>query len=286
MLFHICVRGNGGQSIFLDNEDILHAIDLLAVFSHYYGVKIIAYQFISNHYHLILECDNPAPFMQGFRISYTKYFNKKYNSFGSVGRIHYTCGIINDTYKLEEKIIYVLRNTAKHHIEMHPYCDSFNSSHYYFIEERKFGKSLHLIPAGPEYELEYSSKYIPEHYYLEGNGHIYPGSFIESKIVEDLFKTYGNYIRKISMPSSKEIEENNGKPPVPRKVIVNDLSLSEMVLKKISPRTITSLTDKEITTLSLYYYKNYRVSVKQLSRVFRVPETTLRRRIFKLPRHL
>ncbi|HRW95085.1 MAG TPA: helix-turn-helix domain-containing protein [Bacteroidales bacterium] len=285
MLFHICVRGNGGQSIFLENEDILHAIDLLAVFSHYYGVKVIAYQFLSNHYHIIIECEDPAPFMQGFRISYTKYFNNKYNSFGSVGRIHYTCGIIDDINKLEEKIIYVIRNTARHGIEMHPYCDSYNSSRYYFIEESKFGKSLYLIPAGPECELEYSSKYIPEHYLLQGNGHIYPRSFLDYKVVEDVFKTYANYMRKISIPCSKEIEENDGMPPAPHKVKVNDLTLSEMILKKIYPRTLTSLTDKEITALSLYYYKKQGVSVKQLSRVFGVPETTLRRRIFKLPRH-
>ena len=285
MLFHICVRGNGGQSIFQENEDILHAIDLLAVFSHYYGVKVIAYQFISNHYHIIVECEDPAPFMQGFRISYTKYYNKKYNSFGSVGRVHYTCGVIDDISKLEGKIIYVLRNTARHGIEMHPYCDLYNSSHYYFIEESKFGKSPYLIPAGPECELEYSSKYIPEHYLLQGNGHIYPRSFLDYKVVEGVFKTYANYIQKISAPSNKEIEENHGIPPEPHKVTVNDLTLSEMIIKRIHPRTITALSDKEITTLSLYYNKKHRVSVKQLSRVFGVPETTLRRRIFKLPRH-
>ena len=95
MWYHISVQGNGQFNIFQNNNEVLHAIDLLAVYSHKYEVDVLAYQFLSNHYHLILKCQSPAAFMHAYRISFTRYVNYKNCSIGSIGRIHYSRGIIN-----------------------------------------------------------------------------------------------------------------------------------------------------------------------------------------------
>lgn len=134
MWYHISVQGNKGQSMFWTNKEILHAIDLLGVYSHLHKVDVLAYQFLSNHYHLIVACDKPTDFMHGFRISYSQYFNNKYNTSGSVGKHHYSCGVISNRTKLEDRLIYVLRNSVKHGIEEHPYCDPYNSAQYYFLK--------------------------------------------------------------------------------------------------------------------------------------------------------
>jgi REP element-mobilizing transposase RayT len=285
MWFHISVQGNGGQSLFLRNRDILHAIDLLGVFSRYHNVEIIAYNILSNHLHLILECLSPTKFVWGFRISYSKYYNNVYNSFGAIGRSRFTQGKIYDEQKLEEKITYVIRNATRHKVSEHPYCDSFSSVQYYFMEERSTRINKNLTPAGKKCELSYSSQYIPEDYLLDSAGHIYPPSFLQYKTVEKLFKSYSNFIQKISNPTSQEIEENSKIIRIPSIVKINDLVLSEMILEKIKPKTLISLSYREKMQLSVHFKKEYPISVRQLSRVFSIPESTMRRRISEILRH-
>lgn len=148
MWYHISVQGNGSQIIFWDTEDILHAIDLLAVYSHLHKVDVLAYQFLSNHYHLIVKCENPSGFMQGYRVSYSKYFNYKYCSSGAVGRLRFSRGKIIDHGKLEDRLIYVLRNSVHHKIFEHPYRDSYNSAQFYFFRERNINEPENLHLAG------------------------------------------------------------------------------------------------------------------------------------------
>ncbi|MDD3549863.1 MAG: hypothetical protein PHW88_05335 [Bacteroidales bacterium] len=284
MWFHISVQGNGGQSIFHRQKDILHAIDLLGVFSHYHQVKVVAYQILSNHYHVILECLNPRNFIWGYRISYSRYYNSEYNSFGAVGRFKYSCGEIHDYDKLEKKLIYVFRNSTKHGVKQHPYSDPYNSAQYYFFKERNLSEPKGLKPAGCACELEHSTLFIPEHYLLDSKGHIYPRSFLKYDTVENVFKTYSNFIQKISNPTQQEIEENNGIVPKPKNVKTNDLALSEIILETIYPRSIISLTDTEKVLLCLKLKDNYPVSIRQFSRVLSIPESTLRWKISEILR--
>jgi len=277
MWYHISVQGNKGQSMFWTNKEILHAIDLLGVYSHLHKVDVLAYQFLSNHYHLIVACDKPTDFMRGFRISYSKYFNYKYNTSGSVGKHQYSCGVISNRTKLEDRLIYVLRNSVKHGIEEHPYCDPYNSAQYYFFKERNMYEPEKLRIAGKKYTLNNSNYYIPEHFLLDPGGHIYPRSFLNYKAVENVFKSYSNYLQKISTPTENEVIANNGKPPTPKKIKINDLLLSEKIVGLIKPRTILSLDIDEVVSLCRKFISNHSVSVRQLSRVFGIPETSLRR---------
>lgn len=277
MWYHISVQGNKGQSMFWTNKEILHAIDLLGVYSHLHKVDVLAYQFLSNHYHLIVACDKPTDFMHGFRISYSKYFNNKYNTSGSVGKHHYSCGVISNRTKLEDRLIYVLRNSVKHGIEEHPYCDPYNSAQYYFLKERNMYEPEKLRIAGKKYTLNNSNYYIPEHFLLDSGGHIYPRSFLNYKAVENVFKLYSNFLQKISTPTENEVIANNGKPPTPKKIKINDLLLSEKIVELIKPRTILSLDIDEVVSLCRKFTKSRSVSVRQLSRVFGIPETSLRR---------
>ncbi len=263
--------------MFWTNKEILHAIDLLGVYSHLHKVSVLAYQFLSNHYHLIVACEKPTDFMRGFRISYSQYFNSKYNTSGSVGKHHYSCGTISNYTKLEDRLIYVLRNSVKHGIEEHPYCDPYNSAQFYFFKERNMYDPEKLKLAGRKCRLNNSNYYIPEHFLLDSKGHIYPRSFLDFRIVENILKPYSNYLQKISSPSEKEIIANNGKHPTPIKIKMNDLLLSEKVVELIKPRTILSLNNDEVVSLCRRFRKSRSVSVRQLSRVFGIPETSLRR---------
>ena len=139
-----------------------------------------------------------------------------------------------------------------------------------------------LKPVGPGCKLSHSEKIIPEHYLLDANGNIYPRSFLTISSIEKVFGTYGNFMRLITYPSQKESDEqqkNNGilnSEDGPNFVKVTDLQLSELILKQIRPKQFSSLSDIEIVSIAILCKKKYPVSVRQLSRVFGIPESTLR----------
>ncbi|MFY9364163.1 MAG: hypothetical protein WAP18_03575 [Bacteroidales bacterium] len=180
---------------------------------------------------------------------------------------------------MEDRLIYVLRNSVKHQIVEHSYVDPHNSSKYYFLKERGAVEPINLTPAGEKRLLSNSKKFIPSSFLLEDNGHIYPRSFLKYKEVEKVFKNYPNFIHKISTPTEQEIEDNNGIPPIPRTVQYNDLQISEKVLKYIYPRSINSLSADEVLNICIKLRAKKMASIRQMSRIFSIPEATLRRRL-------
>lgn len=279
MWYHISVQGNGKYNIFQNTSEVLHAIDLLAVCSHQYDVDVLAYQFLSNHYHLILKCKSPAAFMQAYRISFTRYSNYKNCSVGAIGRTRYSRGVITHRNKLEDRLIYVLRNSVKHKVVEHSYIDPHNSTKYYFQEERGVTGSSNLTQAGEKRYLNNSKYYIPSSYLLDENGHIYPRSFLKYREVEKIFKNYPNFIHKISYPTAQEIEDNNGIVPIPFTMKYNDLQISEKVLNYIHPRPLNSLSLDEVLHICTKLRSKNMASIKQMSRIFSIPETSLRRKM-------
>lgn len=283
-LWHVCVQGNGGQSMFLDKRDVLHFIDILGVYSLFYGVKIWAYNILSNHFHLILECENPQWFIHALRISYSKYYQTVHNTIGSVGRNGYSVGLLNNREKLLEKIIYVLRNSVKHKVYPHSYVDPYNSAKYYFLSNQE-DSIVTLFPAGPGRKLSYSRKTIPEHYLIEANGHIYPRSFLNFRCIEKVFVSIDNFMKQITYPTLKEYEEQKMKRDISYSedeihfTKMTDLQLSEIILKKIRPKQFSSLSEVEIVSLAVFCKRKYPISIRQLSRVFGIPESTLRWRM-------
>lgn len=275
LYFHICVRGNAYQSMFLENHDIYHAIDLLGIFALEYNVVVIAYDFLSNHFHLIVKAKDPTPFMHAFRISYSRYFNFKYKSIGCVGNRSFVCVIITSNEQLVKKLIYVLRNSTRHGSEEHPYSDPFNSAKYYFQKERGVDFSKGYYPVEKGYILSYTSKIVPADFMINKFGHIYPPCFLDVSEAELWLGSYREAMEKLSTPTEQEELENDSKNSC--RYPYKDITISEIILKMIAPKTIQQLTDNEKLQIAFKIKRKYKVAVRQLSRILGIPESSLRR---------
>ncbi|MDD3523062.1 MAG: hypothetical protein PHE07_08160 [Bacteroidales bacterium] len=281
---HICIRGNAHQSLFLEKSDIFHAIDLLAIFAAKYNVEILVYCFLSNHLHLIIRVDDTARFIKAWRVSYTHYYNFKYKTEGSVGGRGYVSGIIKDENQLVEKLIYVLRNSTRHGTAKHPYGDPFNSAKYYYQKDRGVDYGKECQPVKKNATLRFSREIIPDHYYIDQNRHIYPGCFLKTKKIEKYLGPYDQAMMKLSNPTEKE---KNEKPALNNssKLKHSDLYISQLISKHISPKTIPQLTLYEKRQQAVNIRQTIDVSIKQLSRVLNVPETSLRRWNLSAPKN-
>ena len=83
-LYHITSRGNERRNIFENNSDREFFIKTLRESLSIYNVILYSYVLMSNHFHFLLETPlaNLSEFMRQFNITYTYYYNRRYNRVG------------------------------------------------------------------------------------------------------------------------------------------------------------------------------------------------------------
>jgi putative transposase len=83
-LYHILVRGNQRQDIFLEDQDRREYLKRLERYKKEQDFFLYAYVLMKNHIHLLIgtPAANLSKIMQGINLTYTQYFNKKYGTVG------------------------------------------------------------------------------------------------------------------------------------------------------------------------------------------------------------
>jgi putative transposase len=103
-LYHVMARGIDRRTIFMDDRDRWHFVDLLAVLPERFRVVVHAYVCMDSHYHLILQTPdaNLSQAMHWFNVSYSAWFNARHNRVGPLfqGRFK-SVGIENMSWAYE-----------------------------------------------------------------------------------------------------------------------------------------------------------------------------------------
>ena len=146
--FHVMVRGNNRQNIFLDDEDRQRFLDTMRRFSPETGVGILAWCLMSNHVHLLLKAEGmPDLFMKKLGCSYVPYFNRKYGKVGHLFQDRYKCETVRDDKYMLAVIRYIHMNPEKANIcRMSEY--KWSSYREYLEKSKKPGNDLILEMLG------------------------------------------------------------------------------------------------------------------------------------------
>ena len=85
-LYHVTVRGNARQDIFLDDEDRRRFSGVLERVVSRFHLVLHAYCLMSNHFHLLVETPeaNLSSAMRQLNGVYTQAFNRRHNRVGHV----------------------------------------------------------------------------------------------------------------------------------------------------------------------------------------------------------
>ena len=83
-VYHIILRGNDRQDIFLHEQDYHKFLKIVKILKEKYQYDIFTYCLMSNHVHLVIYDKNMklSKIIQSMEISYASYFAKKYNKVG------------------------------------------------------------------------------------------------------------------------------------------------------------------------------------------------------------
>jgi len=82
--YHVMARGTDRRTIFEDERDHGHFLELLEEMGVRYGVKLHAYVLMGNHYHLLVQTPhaNLSRAMQWLNVSYGVWFNRRHDHVG------------------------------------------------------------------------------------------------------------------------------------------------------------------------------------------------------------
>ena len=114
-IYHVTCRGNGGKSIFLDNNDSYRFVELLIESLNDYQVRLLSYVLMSNHFHMIIQTvrANLSEFMRRFNICYTSWFNRHHNTYGHLYQGRYKAILVDANNYLIELSRYVHLNPVR-----------------------------------------------------------------------------------------------------------------------------------------------------------------------------
>ncbi len=140
-LYHVILRGNQKQKVFLDDKDRLDYLDRLQRYGERYNVTFYAYTLMDNHVHILLETGREPLYkvMQGLNQSYTQYFNRRHHTVGHLFQGRYKAILCDQEAYLLELVRYIHLNPVRAKITsdagLYPW-----SSHQVYLgrEERGF----------------------------------------------------------------------------------------------------------------------------------------------------
>jgi REP element-mobilizing transposase RayT len=130
-LQHVISRGLNREAIFRDPEDYDDFLSRLKFLSRETDMKIHAWSFLPNHFHLLTETGTTplATFIRRALTGYSLYFNEKYNRVGYLFQGRYKSRLAGTEAYCRTVFAYVNKNPLKHgvvhsiaELESYPWC--------------------------------------------------------------------------------------------------------------------------------------------------------------------
>ena len=137
-IYHVMIRGVNKMPIFLDQDDNTRFLDTLIRMKSEEEYTLYAYCLMKNHAHLLIkeETDSLSRSMKRIGVSYSQYFNKKYNRVGHLFQDRFRSERIETDGYLLSCMRYIHNNPVKASIVKDP-SDYKWSSYNIYINEAK-----------------------------------------------------------------------------------------------------------------------------------------------------
>lgn len=216
--YHVCLSA-GEEIMFRDLEDYNRGFNCFALALYRSNSTGLVESFMSNHFHLMIQTEDPKEFMYNMRQPYSKYFNRKYCRNGRLGEKHHFQLEISGLHHHLAAMSYTLRNALHHGVSPIPYAYPHSSVNSIFRKEMGKTSDERLIPQKSYYKYIGRRAEYPSSYKMNKNGLFLRESVLDIAQVENMFVTprsFDYYMgRKTSEDWQKEQSKDNLQiPPV------------------------------------------------------------------------
>lgn len=139
-LYHITVRGNNQQNIFLSRFDYEYLTNRLKFYHQKMDFSLFAYVLMKNHFHFLIETGSQysiSKIMGNLNTSYAMYFKKKYGHSGHVFQGRFNAKLVDKDNYFLESIRYIHLNPVRAKLVKHPKEYYYSSYHEYAGTNKK-----------------------------------------------------------------------------------------------------------------------------------------------------
>lgn len=254
--YHLCLSA-GDEIMFRDLEDYRRCFNCFAIALYKTGSTGLVEAFMSNHFHLMIQTEDPKEFMYNMRQPYSKYFNQKYGRNGALGEKEHFQLEIRGLHHHLAAMSYILRNPLHHGIAPIPYAYPHSSVNVIFQHEMGKSNTDILIPEKSYYKHIGRRAAYPDTYKMNDKGMFLRESVLDIVQVENMFATprsFDYYMgRKTSEDWHKEQSKDNiDNPPVKLEAIeygVNSHSLERMLINENGRCDYRKMSDIDVCTV-------------------------------------
>jgi REP element-mobilizing transposase RayT len=162
--YHIYTRGTEKRTIFQDAADKQRFLKRLATYKKQHLITILAFCLMPNHYHLLVRQNTEQPisvFLQKLNVSYSMYFNKRYQRVGPLFQGRFKAKLIGT----DEYLLHISRYIHLNPLELIPSIDLLKEYRWSSLPAYLVGKEDDLVNSS--IILAYFSKSNPSQDYHE-----------------------------------------------------------------------------------------------------------------------
>ena len=214
--------------MFRDEEDHGMFLNLLALRSFSHDTKVLVDAEMSTHVHLAILTGFPQEFAAALRMSYTKYFNHKYDRKGRFGQ-KYTFQLkVEGFVHLMILLNYILRNGLHHAAAPttfgYPYCAARDL----------FARDIGLLT---DFSVPMSradmSVFLPRHaefpdsFRMNGQGIFVRDSFMEIRMAEQYYASPRNYLYQMNRLTDESWTKEQEKDQTGRPLTLYDIESAD-----------------------------------------------------------
>lgn len=136
-LYHVILRGNNGQLIFVDSQDRYRLQDLIAEGARRFGYHLLGYCWMGNHIHAAVQVGeiSLAHAMHHLSFRYTRYFNWRHKRIGHVFQGRYKAILVDSDSYLLQLVRYIHMNPVRAKLVDDPAAWPWSSHRAYLGED-------------------------------------------------------------------------------------------------------------------------------------------------------
>lgn len=208
--YHLCLSA-GDEIMFRDLEDYNRGFNCFALALYKSNSTGLVESFMSNHFHLMIQTEDPKEFMYNMRQPYSKYFNRKYCRTGRLGEKHHFQLEINGLHHHLAAMSYTLRNALHHGIVPIPYAYPHSSVNAIFRKEMGKTSEEILLPQKSYYRYIGRRAEYPSSYKMNKNGLFLRESVLDLAQVENMFVTPRSFDYYMGRKTNEDWEKEQSK---------------------------------------------------------------------------
>ncbi len=293
--YHMFANGDDAKDFIISEEDFKAAMNRVAVSAHLCGVTILAASIEDTHPHILLYADEEGAvnFKDTYEDLSVRYISRHR---GSCKGVTLACELseINDESYLMNAAIYVITQATKDGKPVMPYDYLYGTGALYF---RKPGsilpwdhdyhggfykqEILGSLPLQKQWKICNTKTLMPGKWIVV-NGFIHPKSYVDVSAYEMIFKTH-NCFRAFMSGGKNRDEAVRMTMSAIRGVTLEDIEARKIcqdrcadLFGKMSTR---QLSTEQRLSLAIDMRKRYKISIRQLSILTKLPENEIRKYI-------